>query len=319
MIKNFKRAEKLLVKRARELGKGCKKVFVAVSGGVDSSLIVAILCKAYGPKNVVGMFRNIRSSDHHWEDVKTLQNVFKFRLMHIDGNPIYDEIVRQIKNSFERQDLPWADEGTARAEKLGFTNAYASLKSRLTTPMAGFIAKAIDRGEGRIFGTGNLEEDGVLRYFDKYGDGAVDSNILNGLNKAEVRQLALFMGVPKEIVTKKASADLESNGDKHNDESQLSDWARKLGHDVEVTYGASDGSEEGNVAWAMREDMKKGVLTGSNSGADAEKLSKAPFNYSSPEIKIILFLRHIEKVTRHKVEVIPGLDRKILLREGVVD
>jgi NH3-dependent NAD+ synthetase len=167
-------------------------VFTATSGGVDSTVVVTILCLAFGAENVVALFRNIKNDPKHLEDVQTLKQVLGFKLIHLDLTDEYERILHKIKDQFSREDLDWADEGTPSADKTGWKESYASLKSRLTTPVAGFIAKAVDNGKGRIFGTGNAEEDGLLRYFDKFGDGAVDNNILDGLTKMEVRQLALY-------------------------------------------------------------------------------------------------------------------------------
>lgn len=316
MIRDVKKLERALVERARELGNGCKKAFVAVSGGVDSSLVAVILCKAYEPENVVGLYRDIKNDPKHWQDVSLLRHAFGFKLLHIDGNPLYDEFIRQAKTVFEENDLPWADEGTPEAAALGFDSAYASAKSRFTTPMAGFIAKAVDGGKGRIFGTGNAEEDGFLRYFDKYGDGAVDNNLINGLNKSEVRQLAAYTGVPERIVTKTPSADLHCNGDAHNDEDQLTCWARGMGFDIKLSYGSADGSQEGNIAWALRENLMHGIIDGHNADLGGKELSG---HYSSEQIQLILFLRAIEKSTRHKALPIPGLDRRTLIEKGLVE
>lgn len=319
MIKNLEKLAEILSNRALELGKGCRKVFVAVSGGIDSSVVAAILCRAFGPENVVGMYRDIRSNPQHFVDAKFLAEKFNFPLIFMDGNPIYTEMLRQTKMQFEAIGLPWANEGTPEADELGFTNAFASLKSRFTTPMAGFISKAIDNGNGRIFGTGNGEEDGLLRYFDKFGDGAVDNNILNGLNKAEVRQLAKFLNVPERIICKTPSADLEACGDKHNDEDQLTSWAKKLGFlNLTISYGASDGSKEGNIAWAWDQDLKFGVISGNKADMSSENLL-SQFGYSEEELQIILFLREVEKRTRHKVGPIPGFERKLLVEAGVID
>lgn len=317
MIRDFKKLENVLTERAREFGGGCKKVFVAVSGGIDSSLVAAILCKAFGPENVVGLYRDIKSDEKHKNDLELLRDKLGFKLISLDMNDIYDDLVQRIKKQFMEKGLDWNDEKSILAEKSGFTGAYASLKSRFTTPLAGFISKAIDGGRGRIFGTGNGEEDGYLRYFDKYGDGAVDNNILAGLNKAEIRQLARHMGIPERIITKLPSADIEGSGDIQNDESQLTKCARELGYGIKISYGSPDGSKEGNVAWAWKEDMKNGVISGRNSGMSYEELLAL---YGDPEkAETVLFLRDVEKLTRHKVEPIPAVKREELLRLGVVD
>lgn len=319
MILNLEKLADLMVSRAKELAPDCQKVFLAGSGGIDSSLVAAILCRAFGSENIVVLHRNVRSAGKHYEDVLALQQVFGFKLLYVDLNPVYDQLLAQIKEQFIKNDLVWVEENSPEANSSGFTNAYASLKSRLTTPIAGFIAKAVDGGNGRIFGTGNGEEDGLLRYFDKYGDGAVDNNILNGLTKAEVRQLARHLGVPEQIITKTPSADLEASGDDHNDESQLTKWAHNLGFNINVSYGAADGSVEGNIAWGWKEDVARGVITGENSELTEEELREAPFNYNKEQAETILFLRAIEKNTRHKVAPIPGLERSFLLESGLVD
>lgn len=318
MIKNIEGLVEALIQRGKELGAGCEKVFLAVSGGVDSSLLAAILCQTFGSENVVGLYRDIRSNPKHLEDVRLLQKNLGFKLIAIDANYVYDMMVKSMKTQFQKAGLSWVDENDPSAEELGFTNAFASLKSRMTTPFAGFISKAIDQGSGRIFGTGNGEEDGILRYFDKFGDGAVDNNILNGLTKAEVRQLARYLGVPEQIVQKTPSADLEASGDAHNDEDQLSAWAQNMGYPIKISYGTSDGFSEGNIAWAWKEDLRHGIVTGKNSKLSAVGMVEK-FGYTSDETQTILFLRKIEKQTRHKVDPIPGLERTILREKGLVD
>ncbi len=311
-----------LVQRARELASDCQRVFVAVSGGVDSAVVAAILCRAFGSENVVGLFRDIKSNPKHREDVRALQEVLRFRLIEIDANPFYEIFLKQAREQFVREGLEWFGENTQEAVESGWVNAYASLKSRFTTPLAGFIAKAIDGGRGRVFGTGNLEEDRLLRYYDKFGDGAVDNNILNGLTKMEVRQIALFFArimradIFRQIAHKLPSADLQANGDEHNDESELTAWARAMGFDIRLSYGTPE--QEGNIAWVIKEDMDKGVITGIRSDLDTYRL-KREFNYNDDQINIIMFMRKIERATRHKDLGLPGLPREQLRKEKLVD
>jgi NAD+ synthetase len=310
-----------LVKVLRILGKGCNKVFVSASGGVDSTVVAGLLCEAFGPGNTVVMFRDIYSDEKHLKDVMELQKALRFKFVKIDANEIYDGFLAQCWEQFSQNDLPWSTEGSQEAEKNGFSSAYASLKSRFTTPFAGFISKAIDNGGGRIFGTGNGEEDVFLRYFDKYGDGAVDNNILNGFTKMEVRQLAIWFGEKYEaeifvkIAKKTPSADLHGDGDQHNDEDELSSWAKRMGYDINLSYG--DLEKEGNIAWLMKENLSTGVIIGERSCWTRFGLA---LEYTSEEVELILFVREIEKSTRHKENTnIPGLPRNILREEGYVD
>ncbi len=311
-----------LVARAKELGQGCRHVFVAGSGGVDSTVITTILCRSFGAGNTVVLYRDIRSEAKHLEDVKALQAVLGFRLIYIDVNPLYEMFLDKCKEQFSAAGLEWYGENTDEAQEHGWDSAYASLKSRFTTPVAGFISKAVDNGKGRIFGTGNAEEDGLLRYFDKFGDGAVDNNIIDGLTKLEVRQLALYFAeayqadIFKRIAKKIPSADLLARGEAHNDESELTAWARDMGHNIDISYGTTE--QEGNIAWGLKENLDKGVITGENSSLSIQEMEKR-FSYNEEQLQLILFLRTIENNTRHKARLPPGLPRRILRAEGLVD
>jgi NH3-dependent NAD+ synthetase len=312
----------VLVQKARELGNGCEKVFVAVSGGVDSTVMLMILIQAFGADSVVGLFRDIKSKREHQDDVMALQRRFSFHLINIDANKLYDDFLAQCKMEFEASGLPWYEEGSEESARYHWDNAYGSLKSRFTTPMAGFVSKAIDSGRGRIFGTGNAEEDELLRYFDKYGDGAVDNNILKGLTKCEVRQLSLYFAnhfecdVLQKIAEKIPSADLQGNGDAHNDESELSSWARAMGYDLLLSYGSPE--KEGNIAWVLKQNFDYGVITGEQESSSLDQLQKL-FGYNEEQVQLIDVIRRLEKSSRHKVLPQPGVSRHQLRALGLVD
>jgi len=167
--KDIEKVVEFLEMRAKDFGTGCQRVYVSLSGGVDSAVVCGILCRAFGPDNVVAMYRDIRSNPAHESDVMDLQKALGFKLLKIDANPLYDMFLNQCADEFAKIGIEWKQENTKEAKNAGWDGAYASLKSRFATPLAGFIAKAVDGGNGRIFGTGNLEEDVLLRYFDKFG------------------------------------------------------------------------------------------------------------------------------------------------------
>jgi len=58
-----------------------------------------------------------------------------------------------------------------------------------------------------VAGAGNRSELSV-GYFTKYGDGGVDILPLGNLVKGRVRELAIFLGIPQEIIDKPPSAGL---------------------------------------------------------------------------------------------------------------
>lgn len=321
-IQKVEKTVAYLEKRVKDFGIECEKVYVSLSGGVDSAVVVTILSRAFGLENVVALFRDIRSNPRHRDDVRALQKAVGFRLMELDANPFYDMFLEQCKEQFAEIGVAWRDENSPEAISDGWGGAYASLKSRFATPFAGFVAKAIDGGNGRIYGTGNAEEDLLLRYFDKFGDGAVDNNILVGLTKVEVRQIALWFAtvydadIFRRIAEKLPSADLQANGNVHNDESELSEWARAMGYNVRLSYGTTE--TEGNIAWIVKQDIDLGVVTGEKADWSAEKLATT-LGYNRDQVLLTLFVRKIEVATRHKALGIPGVERKELRAQGLVD
>lgn len=316
-LKPIEQVVDFLVAQAKKYGQGCNKVYVSLSGGVDSAVVAMILVRAFGADNVVTVYRDIRSDPQHKIDAQDLSRALGFRLICLDLNDIYDQFLSQAQVKMSSIGIAWSDEQGGGV----WTNAYASLKSRMMTPFAGFISKAIDDGNGRIFGTGNLEEDYLLRYFDKFGDGAVDNNILVGLTKMEVRQIALWFGrqynaaVCKRIAEKLPSADLQANGNVHNDENELSQWARQRGYNIELSYGSC--TQEGNIAWICKQDLDLGVIRGKRMRWTKALTSK--LGYTDVQVQLTLFMREIEKVTRHKALGIPGVNRRQLRKNELVD
>ena len=69
-----------------------------------------------------------------------------------------------------------------------------------------------------VVGTGNKDEDGFLAYFCKYGDGAVDIQLISDLHKHQVYQIARHLYVPDSILSAPPSADLWEN---QEDETEL--------------------------------------------------------------------------------------------------
>ena len=94
------------------------------------------------------------------------------------------------------------------------------LRSYLRTP-ANYYASQLLREQGFpavVVGTGNKDEDGYLAYFCKYGDGAVDVQLISDLHKSQVFQVGKILGVPESILSAAPSADLWPD---HTDEDEM--------------------------------------------------------------------------------------------------
>jgi hypothetical protein len=114
-----------------------------------------------------------------------------------------------------------------------------SVRSCLRAP----IGRGFNRmlGGGIRHGTGNECEDRFIRFFQKGGDGEVDSNPIEMLSKLEVYQMAyqlaqegnpLVKSVLTSTIKATPSPDLWGTGDGHTDEAELLSWLK-----VPFTYG----------------------------------------------------------------------------------
>jgi NH3-dependent NAD+ synthetase len=156
-----------------------------------------------------------------------------------------------------------------------------------------------------------MDEDELMRFYQKGGDGEVDSNWIAGLYKSEVWELAEYLGVPREVIEVEPTPDLWGTGNLHNDEEELSALAG-----VPMTYTRPNKSL-GSIEWISRENEKHGVINGEYKDEPKEML-KLELDYTDKEIEIILAVRKIEKNTRHKSLMPPQLERAVLKARGCV-
>ena len=275
------------------------KAEVDISGGIDSAVVVALACKAFGPENVIGVYSSINSSEESRKRAALVSETFGFKMLSLDLSNVFNQIVLQVKSELMCLELP-----SSFIEN--DPTVLGSLRSCLRAPIGRFVNRAF--GGGIRQGTGNRDEDELVRFYQKGGDGEVDCNWIDGLFKSEVWELAEYLGVPQEIIDAKPTPDLWGKGEEHNDEDEL-----KAITGVNLTY-TRPGKEMGTIEWASRENEKNGCITGMNAGL--EELSV--LGYTEEEANIIKALRKMEKATRHKALPPPQLDRSLLVHMGVV-
>lgn len=180
---------------------GASSLIVGVSGGVDSALVTALCSLSKYPVHAVIMpCQSNESSTSRGHEVADHFGVNKHV---IDLSKCFDIIEGQVSKEYKDDDHKKYSEG--------------SLRSRLRTPALGYVAKIFN---GLIIGTGNRDEDFLLRYFDKYGDGATDKNLIGDLHKSEVFKLAKYLEVPDSVLVANPSADLWGE-EEQTDEDEL--------------------------------------------------------------------------------------------------
>lgn len=162
---------------------------VGLSGGIDSA-VVAVLCKKVFPKDTLGLLMPCHS---HRDDLKhavELAAAFDVETKLVDLSLIFESAYVTFEGkTFEGKNK---------------TLASANLKPRLRMLTLYYFANKMNY---LVVGTGNKSEL-MMGYFTKYGDGGVDLLPLGDLLKAEVRELAKELKIPKSIIKRPPSAGL---------------------------------------------------------------------------------------------------------------
>lgn len=203
------------------------KVAIGMSGGVDSALIAILSVKEFGPENVIGLFIDIQSDQIFFLRAMEMSIQFGFTVLNLNMTSEYRSLVDKAKWAFQYEGLEFPDEKDPKNKTI-----FGGFKSCLRAPYIRFVNRAF--GGGIVQGTGNKDEDDLLRFYQKGGDGEVDANWLGCLYKSEVWELAKYIGVPDEIINANPDHDLwgHLSGKVSTDKEELQE---SVG--VRLTYG----------------------------------------------------------------------------------
>ena len=162
-----------------------KKAAIGLSGGIDSSLCAKLVADAIGKQNIHGMIMPVKgiSSDENIKDAVGL-----CKLIGIDYSIIY---INDFIGNFER--LEWQS-------KIAKMNTASRIRAVILYHYA-------NAHNALVIGTSNKTEI-MLGYFTKYGDGAVDIEIIGNLFKTEEIWLARYLKIPDSIIKKAPTAEL---------------------------------------------------------------------------------------------------------------
>ncbi len=216
-----------------------------LSGGIDSAVMACLLVTALGPENVILVHSGMDTNPEQTARAQNLADALKCPMINIDLSGIYDQFISLAGASIvEAHNTQALSDVKARCDR--DKTILGSIRSTLRAP----VGRAFNRllGGGLRHGTGNECEDRFLRFYQKGGDGEVDSNPLAMLSKSEVYQLAFALGQKmgvaaqmRVIIEATPSPDLWGEGDGHSDEAELLVWTG-----APFTYGRID-AETGKV------------------------------------------------------------------------
>ncbi|MGQ9515041.1 MAG: NAD+ synthase [Thermoproteota archaeon] len=186
-------------------GSASRGLVLGLSGGVDSCVAAVLCTRAIQADNVLALLLPTSSTPKQdLEDARYLVEKTKIKSYEIWLDPIIDAFMKSLPSQKEER-LPKANL-TARC-RMVCLYYYANLMNYL------------------VVGTGDRSEI-LIGYFTKYGDGGADLLPLAHLYKTQVRQMASYLGLPENIVTKPSSPAL---------------WpGQKATDEIPVDYGVLD-------------------------------------------------------------------------------
>lgn len=164
------------------------KAVIGMSGGKDSTVAAALLCKALGADRVIGV-----SMPQGGQSVNGADKICEYlgmRMLTVNVGAAYDAVSAAIEGQLplskaSQQNIP---------PRLRMTVLYA-------------VGQSVN---GRVANTCNLSED-YIGYATKYGDGAGDFSLFANLTVTEVLAIGDFIGLPHDWVHKTPDDGLPSS------------------------------------------------------------------------------------------------------------
>ncbi|HUU48906.1 MAG TPA: NAD+ synthase [Nitrosopumilaceae archaeon] len=174
--------EKFLVEQIKQTN--ATGLIIGLSGGIDSAVLAYICKRSLKDKTLVLIMPDTEiTPEYETADALKMVALTGIEYKLIDINPI----VKEYSMYLEPND--WAK---------------GNLRARIRTNILYYYANAKNY---RVLGSSDKSEH-LLGYFTKFGDGAADIVPIISLYKLQVRKIAEFLGVPKNVIEKKSSAHL---------------------------------------------------------------------------------------------------------------
>lgn len=176
---------------------GFRKVFVGLSGGIDSAVVCALAARALGPQDVTGVFMpSPYTSKESADDARRLAVACGVRFLTIPIDPLYAAYRESLQPVF----------GKNSSEGVTEQNIQARIRGSLLMALA-------NKEGGIVLATGNKSEFSV-GYATLYGDMAGGLSVLADVPKETVYELSRFINkeravIPQHSIVRAPSAELK--------------------------------------------------------------------------------------------------------------
>jgi len=175
--------------KEQALAAGCRGFVLGMSGGIDSSVLAVLCCRAF-PQNTLGVIMPCHSLAEDKAHAQEVASRFAVPTTEVVLDGVYDALLQILPDDK-------ADSAPGRLARV-------NLKARLRMATLYYIANQL---KYLVAGSSNRSEIST-GYFTKYGDNGVDIMPLGNLVKGQVRELARSLGIPQAIIDKPPSAGL---------------------------------------------------------------------------------------------------------------
>ena len=168
-------------------------LILGLSGGIDSA-VLAYICKRKFPDKTIAIVMpdTAITPKIETEDALKMISLTGIQYKLIDINPIVNEYSMYLEPN-ER--------------------AKGNLRARVRTNILYYYANAKNY---LVLGSSDKSEY-LIGYFTKFGDGASDITPIVSLYKLQVREIAKYLGVPENVITKKSSPHLWKDHEAENE------------------------------------------------------------------------------------------------------
>lgn len=217
---------------------------VGISGGINSSVVLALCVRAFGPQRVVGILLPEKESSpesnelaHRLAAQFGVEAITEEITSALEGAGCYRRRDKAIQRVFPEYEPGWkakislpgtlleqntlnvfsltvarpeGQEFTRRLPPKEFSQIVAASNFKQRTRMA-MLYYHSDRLNFAVVGTAQKNEHD-LGFFVKYGDGGVDVSPILHLFKSQVFQLAEYLGIPDEIRRRTPTTDTYPGG-----------------------------------------------------------------------------------------------------------
>ncbi|MBQ3494581.1 MAG: NAD(+) synthase [Clostridia bacterium] len=176
---------------------------LGISGGKDSGVVLALLVKALGKENVVGLTLPCHSHETDKNLAQEIADFYGVRLFNLDLTPAYDNFVEQVEKGF------------GKTEDKNVKDSQINLKPKLRTASVYYYASMLSHIEGKpylVVGTSNKCEL-YVGYFTKGGDNVHDIALIADFTVEEVIALGEELNVPKDVLYRTPSDGLSGMSD----------------------------------------------------------------------------------------------------------